>query len=261
MGDLKGFTDAAKGLSRNPLGIIALFIVLIYGFAALTLGTTSALGPAERFPLVWFMVIFPVIVLITFAWLVSRHHEKLYAPADYHSDDSFLKGLEVRSKHAIELQAQQVQLKERVREAVISAAAVPGSERKDYIGLVDRISKEIDQATTISLDARNFLQNQDAEFTLPVAAYETLGDLTDDVYFRVNERVRPYEYGYSWLLRNAETGEIIKNARMITQSGPGTPVTDKRTLSEVGILPGTRLVIEAPSGVARSKYRARSDVR
>jgi hypothetical protein len=28
------FGDVAKGLARNPLGIIALFIVLVYGFAS-----------------------------------------------------------------------------------------------------------------------------------------------------------------------------------------------------------------------------------
>jgi len=30
-------------------------------------------------------------VLILFGWLVSRHHDKLYAPTDYRDDDSFLK--------------------------------------------------------------------------------------------------------------------------------------------------------------------------
>jgi hypothetical protein len=30
-----GIVDAAEGLARNPLGIIALFIVLVYGFASL----------------------------------------------------------------------------------------------------------------------------------------------------------------------------------------------------------------------------------
>ena len=77
--ELGAFSGAAKGLARNPLGIIALFIVLIYGFAALTLGINSSLQSTERLPLVWFLVLFPVIVLFTFAWLVSKHYEKLYA--------------------------------------------------------------------------------------------------------------------------------------------------------------------------------------
>ena len=63
MSDLPTFATTAKGLARNPLGIIALFIVLIYGFAALTLGFNSRLEDAERVPLVWFLVLFPVAVL------------------------------------------------------------------------------------------------------------------------------------------------------------------------------------------------------
>jgi hypothetical protein len=30
----KGFGETAKSLARNPLGIVALFIVLVYGFAS-----------------------------------------------------------------------------------------------------------------------------------------------------------------------------------------------------------------------------------
>lgn len=60
MSDLSSFGATAKGLARNPLGIIALFIVLIYGFAALTLGLNAKLEAAERTLLVWFLVAFPV---------------------------------------------------------------------------------------------------------------------------------------------------------------------------------------------------------
>ena len=55
MSELGTFSEAAKGLARNPLGIIALFIVLLYGFAALTLGINSSLQSTERLPLVWFL--------------------------------------------------------------------------------------------------------------------------------------------------------------------------------------------------------------
>ena len=94
--DLKGFTVAAQGLSRSPLGIIALFIVLIYGFAALVVGLGGQhLGPQEQAHLVWFLALFPVVVLGVFAWLVARHHMKLYGPADMGSAEGFLKLQEV----------------------------------------------------------------------------------------------------------------------------------------------------------------------
>ena len=62
-----GIVDAAKGLARNPLGIIALFIVLVYGFASL------------------------VTALAVFAWLVSAHSGKLFAPADFKNEENFVR--------------------------------------------------------------------------------------------------------------------------------------------------------------------------
>lgn len=83
-----------KNLVKNPLGIIALFISLIYGFANLLLGATaSALGPDERFLLIGFIVLFPVLVLAIFYALVACHHFKLYSPGDYKDDKSFLHAL------------------------------------------------------------------------------------------------------------------------------------------------------------------------
>ena len=41
---LKTFGDTANTLSRNPLGIIALFIVLVYGFASLV----TAFGSSHK---------------------------------------------------------------------------------------------------------------------------------------------------------------------------------------------------------------------
>jgi hypothetical protein len=76
------FGNVAKDLARNPLGIIALFIFLVYGFAALVTGATT-FSPGERAPLIWFLVFFPVAVLLVFAWLVSQHSDKLFAPSDF----------------------------------------------------------------------------------------------------------------------------------------------------------------------------------
>lgn len=90
---IKEFGTVAQGLAKNPLGIIALFIVLIYGFACLVVGASSHLEAGERTPIIWFMVIFPVIVLGVFSWLVSCHHKKLYAPSDYKNEEHFLEAI------------------------------------------------------------------------------------------------------------------------------------------------------------------------
>jgi hypothetical protein len=86
------FNRTAVRLSRNPLGIIALFIVLVYGMAALVLAQAQ-FASAERLPLVWFLVAFPPFVLAAFVYLVACHHTKLYAPADFRNDDNFLSAL------------------------------------------------------------------------------------------------------------------------------------------------------------------------
>lgn len=77
------------GLARNPLGIIALFIVLVYGFASIVVSFSKNLRPDDLTPLISFLVLFPVLVLIVFTWLVSKHHHKLYGPAEYQKQELF----------------------------------------------------------------------------------------------------------------------------------------------------------------------------
>lgn len=88
---VKTFGDTARGLARNPLGIIALFIVLVYGFASLVTLFAGSFSATERLPLIWFLVLFPVLVLVVFAWLVSLHSGKLFAPSDFRNEDNYVR--------------------------------------------------------------------------------------------------------------------------------------------------------------------------
>ena len=108
---LQEFGATAQKLARNPIGIIALFIVLVYGIAALVLGASGTiLDPSQKSILVWFLVIFPCLVLAAFLWLVSSHHTKLYAPSDFHDDAGFLRTLTIYEQKA--------KLEEEAREAL-----------------------------------------------------------------------------------------------------------------------------------------------
>jgi len=104
--NLKAFVSGARALWRSPLGIIALFQVLIYGIAGFV---TANLAPEEAGiirPLVWFLAVFPVIVLLAFTYLVARHHQKLYAPSDFGDEANFMRLFEEglgRSKRFSEL--------------------------------------------------------------------------------------------------------------------------------------------------------------
>jgi CheY-like chemotaxis protein len=88
---VRDFGEVAKGLARNPLGIIALFIVLVYGFACLVTVFSKSLVQEERTPLIYFLVVFPVLVLGVFTWLVSQHSGKLFAPADFKDEANYVK--------------------------------------------------------------------------------------------------------------------------------------------------------------------------
>jgi hypothetical protein len=85
----KDFEQTAVKLSQGPLGIIALFIVLIHGFASLVLAFSQGLGEGNRTVLVWFLVLFPAFVFAVFAWLVGTRHQKLYPPTAFRNEDLF----------------------------------------------------------------------------------------------------------------------------------------------------------------------------
>lgn len=88
--ELDKFSESAKGFTKSPLGIIALFIVLVYGFASIVVSFGSNLSSYVA-PLIYFLVLFPVIVFFGFLWLVSKHHRKLYGPSDFKDEENFLK--------------------------------------------------------------------------------------------------------------------------------------------------------------------------
>lgn len=84
------FMKNALRFARNPLGIIALFIVMVYALASLVISLAKPefyLHPYH--PCVVFLSAFPLCVLATFAYLVAKHHEKLYGPSDYENQQDF----------------------------------------------------------------------------------------------------------------------------------------------------------------------------
>lgn len=87
---MEEFIEGVKTLARNPLGIIALFITLIYGLACLVL-KEATLDSELQLILIWFLVLFPILVLGVFVYLVVWHYPKLYAPSDYKNENNFFK--------------------------------------------------------------------------------------------------------------------------------------------------------------------------
>ncbi len=215
-------------------------------------GVSSNLEPSERVPIVWFLVIFPVIVLAVFGWLVSRHHEKLYAPKDYTDDKSFLDAASTKNNPREEIDNIDQKIEEQIHKTVTSEEFIGRlSKSNGHIEevlneIASRASKEVVNSTFVEIDAREFTGEDKQIFSFPVSAFNTLNDLTDKVYFRLSSHIEPFTYGYTWVLANSSTMKIIKNARMITNAGQGKRVEDSRSLPDVGIKGGTKLVVLTP---------------
>jgi len=147
------FGNIAKDLARNPLGIIALFIVLVYGFAALVTGATT-FAPGEREPLIWFLVFFPVAVLLVFSWLVSQHSDKLFAPSDFKRDEDFLRWKETASLNSAS------QIRAAVALTAASAKAPDGVAQFQIDEIVETI-----QSTAETSSTKNNAKTQSDEWT------------------------------------------------------------------------------------------------
>ena len=75
---------------------------------------------------------------------------------------------------------------------------------------------------------------------IPVTGETTSGDLLDAIYFELAPAVRPFTYGSSWLL--------ARDGQFFTEIGTqwakrNHMVSDERTLSEIGIQPGSALMV------------------
>ena len=88
---IRSFGEITRQLARNPLGIIALFIVLVYALASLVTINAGNLTSTERLPLIYFLILFPGLVLGVFVWLVIKHSEKLYSPSDFKDEENYMK--------------------------------------------------------------------------------------------------------------------------------------------------------------------------
>jgi len=123
---MKNFGNTAQKLARNPLGIIALFLVLIYGIACLTFGLSKNLPESAPMFFVIFIIVYPLIVLFVFYKLVTKHHTKLYAPQDFTRPEDFLECIYGNQSRA--------QTRSQIDEAI---HAIPTSDQVNITGEAD----------------------------------------------------------------------------------------------------------------------------
>jgi len=166
---IKDFVSAARSLTKNPLGVIGLFIVLVYGFACLVVGLGGeSLKPSEKLPIVWFIVVFPLIILCAFYRLVTKHHKKLYAPSDFTDERLFFstQDEEMRKKR-LEEEASNIQTMEVdtvLTEEVLPSQQRPLSEIKSryseaerlaFLAIEEKLGQSIQKYVSVQVDGRS----------------------------------------------------------------------------------------------------------
>jgi CheY-like chemotaxis protein len=169
------FAESALGFTKSPLGIIALFIVLVYGFASLVVGFGSGLSEHVA-PLIYFMVFFPVLVFTGFLWLVAKHHNKLYGPSDFRNEDNYIKA---QMATAVSLGAAFAKQPE-------NSAGVTEMQLRDIVNVVSNVPRQnkhekwrnrilwVDDRPENNVYERQAFEAQGIEFSLALSTNEAL---------------------------------------------------------------------------------------
>lgn len=84
--------SAASAVVRNPLSVIAMFVVLVETISTVTLDRVVS-SYYIAIPLVYFCVLFPTLVAVLFFVTLWWKHQFLYSPMEYRTDEAFLSAM------------------------------------------------------------------------------------------------------------------------------------------------------------------------
>ena len=209
---IQSFGATAKELSRSPLGIIALFIVFVYGFVSLIMINSDAFTSMERLLLIVFLISFPVLVLFVFAWMVSNHSDKLFGPGDFKNEEHFmqLRAAKVTtSLGAATAEAQQVTTEDDIKKIVelIRAAELVQAEYSEEWR--NKILWVDDRPTNNTFERQAF-EAMGLEFTLVLTTDEAFKKLSQNKFAAIISdmgRVEGPREGYVLLDRLRREGD------------------------------------------------------
>lgn len=78
------------GTIKNPLTIIAIFAGIVEISGTLIL---PFIEKENQEAYIWFLMVFPFVLVVVFFLTLNFNHKVLYAPSDYKNEDNFLKSL------------------------------------------------------------------------------------------------------------------------------------------------------------------------
>lgn len=228
------------GIVKNPLSVIALFasIAETSGVAILPFVESE-----NQVLFIWFLMLFPFALIILFFATLNYNHKVLYAPSDYKNDKSFLEGIHRSRSLKEDMVKMEKTIEAKVQEVLDSNESNQAPESKQHIA--QKITDSIKTSTSVAVDISPITGHKQDVFYLPCVAFPSFDRLLDEIYVLIEEYANPFEYGQSWVIKNHQ-GTVIKNSRMITGESAGFPMSDRRSLKEVGISAGMRVSVERP---------------
>lgn len=158
---------------KNPLGIIGVFLVLIEAIASLVI-VKSHLNDFQNNVLVFFIVLFPCLVLGAFFLLVTRHHEKLYSPGDYKDERNFVNTYNPLTQ------------KEERRSLSAAPEAPPSVTEADLQPLKDALAEVLELQKKMVLNPGSPPLSEDETHTFISTADGLISEMEDDTNFEVH---------------------------------------------------------------------------
>lgn len=164
----KGITFA-----KNPLGIISLFVFFIEAIATVSLNIAVETDYAGH--IVWFIILFPTLIVLLFFGTLWIKRESLYAPMDFSDPEAFQKLLRPMAQKVDQIAAKQ------------EAADIDPitAELKDVFITLDKLIKLGDVRSAIELGRAYLKKNNYAESTKIFSHLRKNVGKSDTVYYKI----------------------------------------------------------------------------
>ncbi len=253
-------TNESKPISNRiltPLWVISIFITLTETVSGIAVSQTTG---AIQIVLTGFVVVFPVIIASAFFLLLWNKPHHLYAPLEYGKDVSVQEYINaITQKSDFNASKLYSDIQKSVHSALISDETIaeltdkmsykpdePINEDKIKVALNSAAEKAIEtirEVGFLTVDSTPLFGNTGKKIQLPYSKYSTIDDLLKDIWLAHSNKLTAFSYGKEWAMREIKTGVTFKDIGMkITP-----PIRyDRRSLKDVGILPGMKLELVLP---------------
>lgn len=218
----------SKG-GMTPLWIIALFVSLTETVTGIAV--TQASGQVQLY-LTYFVTLFPVGVATAFFLILAFRWWTFYGPAEYptYIDPREFRGESIRP---LDEESMNKLLTSKISEVISDKA------------LISRVVESIQKGNLI-VDPSPLLGSEEKPWVFPYEQFRSIQELLDTIWAALPRNLaRPYSYGREWAFQ--------VGSKVVNDIGSGStfarkhhPPNDTRSLAEIGITPGMRLLVVSP---------------